>query len=195
MTDLIHEDIHRPDDLDGDEIYENDPEPFIKSDADAERSLESIAYWERKREESRTHHEKMINKLAQWWRRRTDHFDSKIGWHEAALEFYLNSRVSPQYDTKSRKIELYNGTISHRRKPLKVIQPAGMEQADMVIEQLKRHPSYVHLVESKIVDKIDIRAVLNHHKETGEVPPGLEIERGAMRFVVKLDTKNHMPLS
>ena len=188
MTDVIHEDVDRPDDLPSDEIYDNDPEPFINSDTDAESSLESIAYWERKRKEARTHHEKMVNKLAQWWRRRTDFFDKKVGWHEAALEFYLNT-------TKRKKIDLYNGTISHRLKPLHVVKPADIEQHDMVVNNLKRNPSYAHLVETKVVDSVDVGAVLAYHKETGEIPPGLEIERNPKSFVIKLDTKEHVEVA
>ena len=52
MTEMIHEDVDRPDDLPEDAIYDGDPEPHINSDADAESSLESIVYWERKREEA-----------------------------------------------------------------------------------------------------------------------------------------------
>ena len=188
MTEMIHEDVDRPDDLPEDAIYDGDPEPHINSDADAESSLESIVYWERKREEARSHHEKMVQKLASWWRRRTDHFDRKIGWHEAALEFYLNN-------TGRKKIDLYNGTISKRKKPLKVIKPPDIEQHDMVVEQLKRNPAYTHMIQSKVVDTVDTRAVLAHHRETGEIPPGLEIERGPDTFVVALDTKEHITLS
>ena len=153
-------------------------EPHISDEADVNKTLGYIAYWERKREGVRRTTEAEQKRLGSWMARSINKIDQKIAFHSAALQGYLTR-------TKQRKVDVPNGKIYKRKQPTEYIFPNGKENPTEYMDFCNRNKDEPFIITERRVDRNEVKKYI---KSTGHIPDGVDVEfHDREKFHYKLD--------
>ena len=140
-----------------------DPPPLgLEMDADADRRLRSIRYW---REELDKVHALAVlenRRIAEWLEKHERRIEKRLRWNEDARRAYL-------WSTGKKTLDLPSGQLRRR---------AGRERVDIVQEEVFidwAEKAGMHDTLIRVKKAVDKKAALQFVKDTGEEPPGLEL--------------------
>ena len=150
-----------------DEQYESEPES-IKAEGRAEDHLRCLSYWQRERKRIETAFECEIAKIEERASKLLEQVDRKIAWHETGLRAWL-------WSTGAKSIKLLNGTLKRIK---------GRERIEILDEETFLSQAPPELISERIVRRPDKKAILARIKETGELPPGIDLVRSEDSFKV-----------
>lgn len=123
-----------------------------------------------------------IDKIDRWIEGKREAANRERVYFEARLHEYLVALQAE--DPKLKSLKLPGGTIRTRKQ-----QPEYKYDDDMILPWAKKNlPAAVIVKES--VNKSEIKA---HHKDTGEVIPGLTVAEREPKFEVELEKEVKQP--
>lgn len=158
----------------------------IDDDAAADWAIRKIAQKRRQVAAHQELHDQEAGRLASWLAEVNGPLESDAASLEAALGDYHRRVLSN--DEKRKTIKLPGGTLKSKKTPDKVeVDPdeflpwAKKDHPELV--RVKEEPNKVALKKLLVPDAPDGKAV---DQSTGEVIPGVVIERGEVRYTVEV---------
>lgn len=149
-----------------------DTPPSINMAADADRRLRSIRYWQGELDKVEALAEAEMQRVEAWLAKHEVRIRKRIHWNRDALQIYL-------WGTDQKTIDLPSGKLKRRK---------GRERIDIVLEetflQWAEHNKMEDMI--RIKRSPDKKAVAAYVKESGEEPPGVELNVSEDTFSVDI---------
>jgi hypothetical protein len=148
------------------------PPPLsLEIEADADRRLRALRYWQSEMERVRALHCVELERIEGWLDRHERRINKRMDWNKLALQEFL-------WDSGRKTIDLPSGKLSRRK---------GRERIDIVLEETFLQwamNGHEELTRTKITP--DKKAITAYVKDTSEEPPGVEFNISLDSFSVTL---------
>jgi hypothetical protein len=142
--------------------FDYETPPDTPSTDRAEEHLRLLGYWRTERFDREEHAQVQIDRITLWLERQQERIDTKIAWHEIALQGYL-------YQSGKKSVRLIHGSIRKRK---------GRERVEIADEELFLSTASIDLIREQLLRQPDKKAILAHIKAHGEIPSGVDLTRG-----------------
>jgi len=157
------------------EITDEEREPEITGQEDAERRLWVVARLRSDLKEIDNHAANEMRKIQQWQVTRASGIQNQMSWLERGLRAFVEG-------AGKKSMTLINGSLSLRSGRESV---AIEDEAAFIQTCLDKSEDGLGFVRVKEVKSPDKKAILAHIKETGEIPSGCELVYGKTSFTIK----------
>tara|TARA_R100000234_G_C4999885_1_gene179790 strand:+ start:2192 stop:2713 length:522 start_codon:yes stop_codon:yes gene_type:complete len=152
------------------------PMPVLcESAIEANDRLRALDYWRKEKSSVESVASEEMGRIEVWRDRELRRVEKRIAWNENILREYLEARGKST-------LSLPYGTLKARK---------GRERIDVPQEEVFLHWAEVSgrsdLVRKKETVSPDKKKILEWVRETGEEPPGVELNKGADTFSVNTD--------
>ena len=144
--------------------------PVIEGQGQAEDHLKTLAYHHGELEAIKAHAAEQHAKIAGWEAHEIEKVQRRITWHQNGLQAFL-------WNTGLKTLNLIHGTLKRNAARESVI----ITDEDALRLWAASHPQEVLRPVKPAPDK---KAILALVKSTGELPDGVEIEKGEDSFSV-----------
>lgn len=165
--------LHTRDVFDVDSTENATPPPLtLEIEADAERRLQALRYWQSELDRVRDLHAAEQDRIDAWLSKHERRIGKRIDWNKLALQEFL-------WNSQRKTIDLPSGKLSRRK---------GRERIDVVLEetflQWAMNGDHEDLV--RTTTSPDKKAITAYVKDCGEEPPGVELNISPDSFSVTL---------
>uniref|UniRef100_A0A6H2A017 Putative host-nuclease inhibitor protein n=1 Tax=viral metagenome TaxID=1070528 RepID=A0A6H2A017_9ZZZZ len=173
--------INEIDDLDGEGDFEQGlleyespdliPAPEVANDEAAEKQLRALRYWLGALDRAEQHAKNERDRIELWLEGRRKVYQPRIAWYERGLKAYL-------WNVGKKSLKLIAGTIKRTK---------GRERVDVLDQDTFfkwAAQNGAGLLRTKV--EPDKKAISGHIKETGEIPPGVDLVCGEDTFSVTI---------
>ena len=147
------------------------PPMSLEIEADAERRLQALRYWQSEMDRIHNLHAVELDRIDTWMDRHERRINKRIDWNKLALQEFI-------WASGKKTIDLPSGKLTRRK---------GRERIDIVLEETFLQwamKSHEELTRTKISP--DKKAITAYVKDTGEEPPGVELNINPDSFSVIL---------
>lgn len=144
-------------------------------DAEADRLLEEVADLQADLAHAKAVAEERMQPIMEWLDGKRAAAERAIAEREARVEAYL--RFLQAQDPKKKTLELPHGKRQLRAAPPQFEWPAPGSDEEAALLAWATAEDLVRVKTE--LDKTGIKA---HHKDTGEIPPGVEVRAGGLSY-------------
>tara|TARA_R110000744_G_scaffold178725_3_gene297742 strand:- start:7172 stop:7753 length:582 start_codon:yes stop_codon:yes gene_type:complete len=143
----------------------------LEAEADANKRLRSMRYWIKEMIRVDELYDEELSRLQAWYKKHQTRIKKRILWNEDALKAYL-------WSTNLKSIDLPEGVLKRRK---------GSERIDVVLDEV-----FIDWCQKgghdlfRTKHQPDKAAIKKFVKDSGEEPPGVELNVGEDSFSVAL---------
>lgn len=159
-------------DIDFDYEADADDTPIVNvgDNHQAEAHLRALGHWRYEVEQINAHAKKEIDRINEWRDEEVAKLQKKIAWHESGLIAFLQVQGK-------KTIKLINGTL----KRIKGRDRVDVLDADALTKWAESNGA--NLLRVKV--EPDKKAIMDHIKNTGELPDGVDVVTGEDSFKIE----------